>query len=60
MKGVVIDASVALAWCFPDEKSGYAERVLEGLEGRPVLVPAIWSLEVANVLLVGERRKRIG
>lgn len=60
MKEVVIDASVALAWCFPDEKSAYAERVLEGLEGRTVLVPAVWALEVANGLLVGERRKRIG
>ena len=60
MKGVVIDASVALAWCFPDEKSAEAERVLEGLEGRTVLVPALWALEIANGLLVGERRKRIG
>lgn len=59
MKEIVIDASVALAWCFPDERSVYAERVLEALEGRVVLVPAIWALEVANGLLVGERRKRI-
>lgn len=60
MKGVVIDALVALAWCFPDEKSADAERVLEALEGRTVLVPALWALKVANGLLVGERRKRIG
>lgn len=59
MKEIVIDASVALAWCFPDERSVYAERVLEALEGRVVLVPAIWALQVANGLLVGERRKRI-
>lgn len=59
MKEIVIDASVALAWCFPDERSVYAERVLEALEGHVVLVPAIWALEVANGLLVGERRKRI-
>lgn len=59
MKEIVIDASVALAWCFPDEKSVYAEGVLEALEGRAVLVPAVWALEVANGLLVGERRKRI-
>lgn len=60
MREVVIDASVALAWCFPDEKSIYAEHVLESLDGRTVLVPAIWTLEVVNGLLVGERRKRIG
>jgi len=59
VKEIVIDASVTLAWCFPDEKSVYAEGVLEALEGRAVLVPAVWALEVANGLLVGERRKRI-
>jgi predicted nucleic acid-binding protein len=57
--GIVIDASVALAWCFPDDASDYADSVLVGLEGRTALVPAIWSVEVANALLVGERRKQI-
>jgi predicted nucleic acid-binding protein len=57
--GIVIDASVALAWCFPDEASDYADGVLVALEDRTVMVPAIWSVEIANALLVGERRKRI-
>jgi predicted nucleic acid-binding protein len=57
--GVVVDASVALAWGFPDEGSAYADGVLEGLEQRPVLVPALWALEIANGLVVGERRKRL-
>jgi predicted nucleic acid-binding protein len=56
---IVIDASVALAWCFPDETSDYADGVLAALEDRAAMVPAIWSLEIANALLVGERRKRI-
>ncbi len=59
MNGVVIDASVALAWCFPDEASQYADAVLVALEGLTVLVPAIWPLEITNALLVGGRRKRI-
>lgn len=59
MSRIVIDASVALAWCFPDEASEYADAVLVALEGREVIVPAIWPVEVANALLVGERRKRI-
>jgi len=59
VKSVVLDASVALAWCFPDEQSPYADQVLQELEGRSVLVPAIWALEIANGLLVGERRKRL-
>ncbi len=57
--GIVIDASVALAWCFPDEASDYADDVLVALDGRTAMVPAIWPVEVANALLVGERRKRI-
>lgn len=56
---VVLDASTALAWCFPDEASEDAEAVLLALEGATVLVPAVWSLEIANALLVGERQKRL-
>jgi predicted nucleic acid-binding protein len=57
--GIVIDASVSLAWCFPDEASDYADEVLVALEDETVLVPSIWPVEIANALLVGERRKRI-
>jgi predicted nucleic acid-binding protein len=57
--GIVIDASVALAWCFPDEASDYADGVLVALEDRTAIAPAIWSVEIANALIVGERRKRI-
>ena len=59
MTSVVIDASVALAWCFPDESSDYADAVLVELEGKTILVPAVWSLEVGNAMVIGERRKRI-
>lgn len=59
MTAIVVDASVALAWCFPDEASEYADAVLTGLAGYEVWVPAVWPLEVANAIAVGERRKRI-
>jgi predicted nucleic acid-binding protein len=59
LTAVVIDASVALAWCFPDAGSDYADNVLIALEGASILVPAIWSLEVANGILSGERSKRL-
>ncbi len=55
----VVDASVALAWHFDDEVSEYADRVLERLRRDQALVPAIWPLEVANGLLIAERRKRL-
>lgn len=58
---LVIDASVTLAWCFPESGSRFAESVLDRLAaGADALVPAIWPLEVCNALLVGERRGRIG
>jgi predicted nucleic acid-binding protein len=59
LSGMVIDASVALAWGFPDETSDYADRVLVALEGQTILVPALWATEIANAVLVAERRKRI-
>jgi predicted nucleic acid-binding protein len=59
MTSVVVDASVALAWCFPDESSKEADRILANLKGKGILVPAIWALEIANAMLVGERRKRL-
>ena len=59
MNEVVVDASVALAWCFPDEASVYADGVLLALEGHTMLVPAVWGLEIANAVLTGERSKRL-
>ena len=59
MSGIAIDASVALAWCFPDEASNYADSVLLAVENQTVIVPSIWAVEITNALLVGERRKRI-
>ena len=56
---VVLDASTALAWCFPDEASPYADEVLMRLEGITILVPAVWGLEIANAVLTGERKKRL-
>jgi predicted nucleic acid-binding protein len=55
----VIDASVAMAWCFEDEATPATEAVLDLLGNDHVVVPAIWPLEVANVLLVAERRGRL-
>ncbi len=56
----VIDASVALAWCFEDEFSEEADAVLDRLEHESALAPAHWPLEVANALRTAEKRGRIG
>jgi predicted nucleic acid-binding protein len=55
----VLDASVALAWHLEDEVSEYADRVLDRLREDGVAVPSIWPLELANALLVAERRGRL-
>lgn len=55
----MLDASVALAWAFPDEGSEYADAVLVSLKGETILVPSLWAIEVTNVLAIGERRKRL-
>lgn len=58
--GLVIDASVSLSWCFPDEQTPLSLDVLDRLKaGEMALVPSFWFLEVLNVLLVGERKGRI-
>lgn len=56
---IVLDASVALTWCYPDENSGYAYRVLDVLEDGRAMVPGLWAVEIANALAVGERRHRL-
>lgn len=54
----VLDCSVTVAWFFEDETDDYAEAVEDTLTKAMALVPSLWRLEVANALLVGERRKR--
>lgn len=56
---MVVDASVTAAWCFEDEETKYARRLLKRSRDIVFYVPAIWPLEMTNVLLVNERRKRI-
>ena len=54
----MIDSSISIAWCFPDEQDDYSQTVLDALASERAFVPDLWHLEVANTLLVGERRKR--
>lgn len=59
VKGIVLDCSVTIAWCLKDNLDAYAERVLDCLPGLDtIIVPALWRLEVVNVLLAAEKRGR--
>ena len=59
MSGLVLDCSVAVAWCFEDEASPETDAVLERVRDEGALVPALWHLELGNVLVQAERRKRL-
>ncbi|MGZ3356966.1 MAG: type II toxin-antitoxin system VapC family toxin [Isosphaeraceae bacterium] len=58
-KNFVLDGSVTMVWGFEDEADDYAEAILERMPDLQAHVPSLWPLEVANALLVGERRRRI-
>jgi predicted nucleic acid-binding protein len=63
MDAFVLDASVAISWCFPGdptEDTPYTRRILSTLAVRDALVPEVWPFEIANTLFVSfNRRKRI-
>jgi predicted nucleic acid-binding protein len=55
----VLDCSTTMAWLFEDESSPHTDSILDRLKDSQAVVPVIWPLEVANVLLMAERKKRI-
>jgi predicted nucleic acid-binding protein len=55
----VLDASATLAWCFEDEATAEAAALLERLRDDEAIVPPLWLLELANGLVVAERRARL-
>lgn len=55
----VLDCSITLAWCFEDESTKFTDTILETLKKSTAIVPTIWSLEVANILLQSKKNKRI-
>ena len=48
-----------MAWVFGDEATHETERLRESLIGGRAFVPAIWPIEVGNVLRVATSRGRI-
>jgi predicted nucleic acid-binding protein len=55
----VVDASVSAAWLLPDEATPDTEAALQATATHDVWVPALWLLEICNLLLSAQRRKRI-
>ncbi len=55
---LVIDASVTVAWAFDSESTDFTRAVEERVAREGAIAPGHWPVEVANALLVAERRKR--
>jgi|SRR6516165_6905943 predicted nucleic acid-binding protein len=60
MAALVIDASLAVSWCFPDERTDFTNGVLRTVsQSLAAMAPRLWAYEVRNGVLMGVRRRRI-
>jgi predicted nucleic acid-binding protein len=56
----VLDCSATLPWVFGDEATAATDRLLEDLSaGAAAWVPALWHLELGNVMVGAQRRGRM-
>jgi predicted nucleic acid-binding protein len=55
----VLDASVAVAWFVRKQATAYTDRIRSRAKREPLHVPTVWPLEVANALIVLQRRGNI-
>ena len=59
-EGFIADASVGVAWAVHSQASNATEELLDSVAaGTPLVVPTLWTFEVANSLLVLFRRKKL-
>jgi predicted nucleic acid-binding protein len=59
-RAFVVDASVAVGWVHPGQATRQTAAMLDAIaDGATLEVPALWSLEVANALLVLVRRRKL-
>jgi predicted nucleic acid-binding protein len=63
MAAFILDASVAISWCFPGdpaENTPYSRTILKELASNDAVVPEVWPFEIANAIFVSfAKRKRI-
>jgi predicted nucleic acid-binding protein len=55
----VVDNSVALAWCFSDERTDAIMALLDRVAEEGAAAPGLWPIEALNGLMAAERRGRI-
>lgn len=54
----VLDCSVACSFLLGDETDNYADKVLNSLQSKKAIVPALFLFEVTNVLKTSVNQKR--
>lgn len=60
MKSFVLDCSATLPWIFGSEANEHSGKLLDALAaGGTAWVPALWHLELTNVLLGAQKKGRI-
>jgi predicted nucleic acid-binding protein len=53
----VLDCSVTMCWLLEDQADRYTDSVLDSLKDGSAYVPILWNYELANVLVLTEKRK---
>lgn len=56
---LVLDCSATIAWCFTSETTPVIDSLFLDVAANGACAPAIWQLEVANVLMAGVRKQRL-
>ena len=56
----VLDASITACWAFQDEDHADADLAFLRMRTEEAVVPSLWWFDVRNILVVNERRQRIG
>lgn len=59
MSALVLDAAAALAWCFAEGPDAAGDALLDRVATEGALVPALWHVELAELLLAAERESRM-
>ncbi|HEY3856839.1 MAG TPA: type II toxin-antitoxin system VapC family toxin [Verrucomicrobiae bacterium] len=56
----IVDASVGFAWVYQGQATPETDELLSQIDGGSrVVVPPLWFLEMANILMVAQRRRRL-
>lgn len=52
----VVDNSVVIGWLLPAQATAYTRRILARVRREQIVVPSLWPVELANVMIVRQRR----